>query len=1034
MCVAKYCGIMSISSAATENHHNGSKLNNWEIYRSHVSLDIPSQDEFISDVRRPSLLSLILTDSVCSNSSFECNDPDTPEFEEEPVKDTNASQQNNCQLQKKGHLVQPKSYKMGKINDVLKKNLELEDLNVSNIIHDPSQKAIMKSLSMHDVSGIPTFSLGMKQNSAASCETIHSQSLSSTTKSKDSGFHRSVSCLSLNSGSRSYDHVQSKVKEYIRGIKESEAQRKKHFVGKQYSDEEKQESTINIDALEPEDLVETISKMELELKEKSVMLDTQQKNYNALLKKLAEAENTIDQLRLRRSSSNFYNSYHSSRDSLYNFQPYSYLNSSNMSLGASVEQTYNILQPKETSQDCIKQKELVVNNNNNNNNSISSSNNKTINKYSMSPCTIIENVEAFSPGGCSTPTLQSPNKSELRPVTRLFSSSCRLDRTFTPLAKADINNTKFDYPSKQPLSQNIPKNEQTGALDQNEEGLFSFRNSNQQRRKMLSTNVENHIDLPKVDPFDKVKKWQASLPSIHLLGYDHSATNSDVTDSNLKSPQLVKTLRRTETTGLSNKSLHELSMTSSVGRFTKSEQDLSCWKSVSPSGNHLKNGSANSVRKENDRISENKYLVSSSQKYGDMSLPLYLTAYRSSQNIHDYEVNISSGNKRCSELYTTFHSDLPANSDYNSNKNRSLHWSQHHKDSTDHQKPRFSSKNVSCKQSYNITADSQKTECSHTASSYNCYSDSVNFSKNKHEVISHCYWKQISNDLSDYQEKPVTTIFDHEHANSRRKAHVKRTSLNSRPVTQSASEFSVSEGSKKNYDNKSDYKIHQRIMLTDKLSKSNGLLSERQDSEDIPSVSSTTLSSSNEFICETPSSYKSLNSPKRKKYIADECVPSKIKKFANQKQTILPVFGSEVENIIEKSKQLQLSDSKYSERPSATVDSSEMHKCKTATKNNFRSLLVNENEKEQITKSHLVTDKLLEERNFLYAKQTPLPVDDMENELVVTDTYRISKSLKESLKDSEYFANLLTIGLRKVKKALEDIQSESRQAIIVNNV
>lgn len=1022
---------MSVSSAASESHHNGSKLNNWEIYRSQLSIDIPSQDEFISDIRRPSLLSVTLTDSVCSNSSFDCNDLDSPEFEEKPVK---VPQQSNCQHQKKEHLAQQKSHKTGKINDISKKNLELEDLNISSIVHDPSQKAIMKSLSMHDVSGIPTFSLGMKQNSAASCETIHSQSLSSTTKSKDSGFHRSVSCLSLNSGSRSYDHVQSKVKEYIRGIKESEAQRKKHFVGKQYSDEEKQESTINIDALEPEDLVETISKMELELKEKSVMLDTQQKNYNALLKKLAEAENTIDQLRLRRSSSHFYNSYHSSRDSLYHSQPYSYLNSSNMSLGASVEKTCNFSQPKETSRDCIKQKELFVNNNNSSSSS-SSNNNKTINKYSMSPCTIIEKVEAFSPGGCSTPTLQSPKKSELRPLTRLFSSSCRLDRTFTPLTKVDINNTKFDYPSKQSVYQNRPKSEQTGALDQSEECLFSYRNSTQQRRKTLLTNVENHIDLPKVDPFDKVKKWQASLPSIHLLGYDHSTSNSDIRDNNLKSPQLIKTLRRSETIGVSNNSLHELSTTtSSVGRFTKSEQDLSCLKSFSLSGNHLKNSSASSVQKENDRISESKYFVSiCSQKDTDMSLPLYLTTYQSSHNAYDNEVNISSGNKRCNELYTTYYNDLPAKSECNSNKNSSLHWSQHNRDGTDHQKPRFLGMNVSCKQAHNITADSQKTECSHAASSYNCYSDSVNFNKNcKREVIGHCYWTQISNELSDYQKQPVTTIFDSGHANCRKKANVKKTSLNSRAVTQSASEFSVSEGPEKNYDNRSDYKMHQRIILTDKLS--NGVISERQDSEDIPSVSSSILSSLNEYICGTPSSYKSLNSPKRKKYIADGYVPSKIKKFPDQKQTILPVISSEVENITEKSEQLELSGSKYSEIPSAAVDSSKKHRCKAASKNDFRSLLVNGYEREQSTKSHLITNKLLEERNFLYAKQTPLPVDDMETELVLTDTYRINKSLKESLKDSEYFANLLTVGLRKVKKALEDIQTESRQAVIINNV
>lgn len=492
---------MSVSSAISGSHHNGTKLNNWQLYRSQLSLDIPSQDEFISDVRRPSLLSITLSDSISNHSSLDCNDLNSSMFEEVPVKDTNVQQQSTSEYEINRHpVIQQKCNKIKKINGISKRTRELEDIKVSSIINDlPQKPVIMKSLSMHDVSRIPTFSLGMKQNSAASCETIHSQSLSSTTKSKDSGFHRSVSCLSLNSGSRSYDHVQSKVKEYIRGIKEREAQRKKHFIGKQHSDEEKQECPINMDILVSEDLVETISKMELELKEKSVMLDTQQKNYNTLLRKLAEAENTIDQLRLRRSN-NFYDSYHSSRDSLYHSQPYSYLNGgSNMSLGNSTDKMYCISQPKETSKDNIKQ-EL-----NDYNDNYRISDYKTSNKNSIPPCTTKEKSEVFSPSECSTPTLLSPKKSELRPVTRLFSSSCRLDKTFTPFAKAEnVNNTKSDYISRRTQSLNIAKTEPRTALDQSEKTSFSYLNSIQQRRKTLSHGVGNNIDLPKVDPFDKV--------------------------------------------------------------------------------------------------------------------------------------------------------------------------------------------------------------------------------------------------------------------------------------------------------------------------------------------------------------------------------------------------------------------------------------------------------------------------------------------------------------------------------------------------
>ena len=182
--------IMSVSSTVSGSHHNIAKLSNWESFQSQLSLDIPSQDEFISDVRRPSLLSVTLSDSICSNSSLECNDLN-PECEEEPVKDTDMPlQQSTCQYQINQHDSRQKSCNTKKFHEVSKKPLELEDLKVPSAVSDTPQKAaLMKSLSMHDVSGIPTFTLGMKQNSAASCETIHSQSLSSTTKSKDSGFH-----------------------------------------------------------------------------------------------------------------------------------------------------------------------------------------------------------------------------------------------------------------------------------------------------------------------------------------------------------------------------------------------------------------------------------------------------------------------------------------------------------------------------------------------------------------------------------------------------------------------------------------------------------------------------------------------------------------------------------------------------------------------------------------------------------------------------------------------------------------------------
>lgn len=485
----------------------------------------------------------------------------------------------------------------------------------------------------------------------------------------------------------------------------------------------------------------------------------------------------------------------------------------------------------------------------------------------------------------------------------------------------------------------------------------------------------------------QVKKWQASLPSIHLLGYDHSTSNSDIGDSKLKSPRLVK---KCENQGLiTNVSNRMNTTTTGVGRFTKSEQDLSSLKTFSLSSSHQKNSSSNSMENKNNRAFENKFVVSNClQKYPDLSLPLYLTTYRSSNSTYIDKVETINGSNECNDFRTKYYNSLSVKSSYPNSENSSNHFSHYHSCSPSQQIFGSSHKNFDYKQSHNTKcAESLETRYVNTPSIYNSdqINESINFNDPKHEIISHCYWTNNYNEMSDCQKRPVTTDF-HGHTN-----YIKQTPLNSRSLGHSTSECSVPDISKNN-NNRSNYKMHGRIELTDTVP--DILMPQREDIEDNASMSSI-LSSLNEYKCNNMSNYKSLNSPKRKKYNGDKYVPNKIKKITqitDQTQSVLGcVINSESESRTEKSEYLEVNGNKNTERPlvfSTTLPISEMRKCKRTNKNDFTSVLDNGYKKEQGKKNHLVADKLLEERNFLYAKQTPLPVDDIENELI-NDTYGV---------------------------------------------
>lgn len=163
------------------------------------------------------------------------------------------------------------------------------------------------SLSLHDVSALPDFPLKCKSRDFSS-DTFQSQSvttISSGLKSKDSGLPRSVSCLSLSSDKKNYEHVQSKVKEYIKQIKEAADERKKSLKLGDIYDKSINADDVNYVSGEKgsvaseETLAAVIKDLHYELQDKEMLLSKLQDNYDKLLIKYAEAENRIDQLRFK---------------------------------------------------------------------------------------------------------------------------------------------------------------------------------------------------------------------------------------------------------------------------------------------------------------------------------------------------------------------------------------------------------------------------------------------------------------------------------------------------------------------------------------------------------------------------------------------------------------------------------------------------------------------------------------------------------------------------------------------------------------
>lgn len=424
----------------------------------------------ISEEEVPSLYSLSLSDSMCSSSTVDLEVVE--QSETYPTRD-------HAYLFHKSPL---ENNFMEKTNTKNQKMSTSEAaMDMSNSLNNTSRNCI----SLHDISSLTPLQLPVNSTNTVSCETIHSQSLSSTTKSKDSGFQRSVSCLSLNSGKRNYDHVESKVKAYIRNIKESEALRKQQLLAEKAVLVSEPTSIVEFDScIDKEDLLQKVQELKVELHEKALFIDTQQKNYNSLLLKLAEAKNTIDTLRFQRISLN----YSSKNDESQNIR------TGEIDLGVFEQE--------------IRRQQNKLNN------SISRSYRSNVNESkafeSFEPSSD-SLIATFKPKNSSTPQNKDANK-HLSPVSKIFSSSSRLDKGFRPLASLKKEKSSsislFHDSNRSNVLSHRPGKKVSNFSMENVKSKFNRISNGRQRSSLLVCNKKHattNIDLPNVDPFDKVR-------------------------------------------------------------------------------------------------------------------------------------------------------------------------------------------------------------------------------------------------------------------------------------------------------------------------------------------------------------------------------------------------------------------------------------------------------------------------------------------------------------------------------------------------
>jgi len=157
-------------------------------------------------------------------------------------------------------------------------------------------KGPIKSYSLADLTTIKSFKPLIREDSAIySTETLTSAMTSRT----ESGIHNSNNCLnSLGKNKKKYAHVESKVKQYIKDIKDNEAKSKATRYSLQPSSRKQQvnkyvDEMIKTESEEIINLKSNLKKLEIQLLEKNRLIEQLQYNYKVMENKYNSATNII---------------------------------------------------------------------------------------------------------------------------------------------------------------------------------------------------------------------------------------------------------------------------------------------------------------------------------------------------------------------------------------------------------------------------------------------------------------------------------------------------------------------------------------------------------------------------------------------------------------------------------------------------------------------------------------------------------------------------------------------------------------------
>ncbi|CAG2056182.1 unnamed protein product [Timema podura] len=251
--------------------------------------------EMLDDIK-PDLVNLTLSDSYLSNFSLNSKLTTTSDDcqinsdeNEATVNSKLTTTSDDCQINSDEN--------KATVNSKSVLHLVSSQSHITASLEDLKQKDCSQQLGLLDnLSEMSLTEQNDKCHSVSSVRPVYSPSVS---KSKDSGLPLSLSRLSLRSTDKSYENVQSKVKEYISNLKEAGRHRNstqssvKENVCYSSDDWEYSEEI----KLDPHELLSTISTLRTELQDKDEMLRNLQDSYSALLMLHAETKNRIDQLR-----------------------------------------------------------------------------------------------------------------------------------------------------------------------------------------------------------------------------------------------------------------------------------------------------------------------------------------------------------------------------------------------------------------------------------------------------------------------------------------------------------------------------------------------------------------------------------------------------------------------------------------------------------------------------------------------------------------------------------------------------------------